>query len=217
MAQRVRVHNLSLSLDGYTAGPDQDAANPLGVGGPLLHEWIFATQTGQAMLGGSGGQTGIDDDFARQGFEGIGATVIGRNMFGPVRGPWGNSDWRGWWGEEPPYHHPVFVVTHHTRSPLVMKGGTTFHFVTEGVEVALQRALETARGADVGVGGGASTIRQLLQAGRIDELHLAVVPVLLRSGERLFAEPREVPTGYECVRFVGSDAVAHYVLQRKDA
>lgn len=211
---KLRVHNVSISLDGYMAGPDQDRENPLGVGGPRLHEWAFATQTYRRMFGEDGGETGLDDRFAAQGDAGIGATIIGRNMFGPVRGPWPGEQWRGWWGENPPYHHPVFVLTHHPRPPLVMQGGTTFHFVTEGIESALERAFAAAEGKDVRLGGGAATIQQYLRAGLIDELHLVIVPTLLGSGERPLDNLGGVPEGYKCVEHVCSPAVIHVRLAR---
>jgi len=213
---RVRVHAVALSLDGYMAGPGQDLANPLGIGGTLIHEWIFATRTGREMIGKLGGEEGLDDDFVKQGFAGIGATIMGRNMFGPVRGRWEEPPWRGWWGDDPPFHHPVFVLTHHARAPLTMAGGTTFYFVTDGIERALVRAREAAQGADVRVGGGASTIQQFLRARLVDELHVAVVPVLLGAGERLFDNLGDPPVGYECRRFVSSDRAAHYRLFRSE-
>ena len=206
---KVRVNNLAMSLDGYVAGPDQSADNPLGVGGRQLHEWVFATRAGRRMFGLEGGEEGVDDDFVARGGVGVGATVMGRNMFGPIRGPWGDSDWTGWWGDEPPYHHPVFVLTHHPRSPIPMAGGTTFHFVDGGIEAALERAVEAADGQDVRIGGGASTVQQFLKAGLIDDLHVVVVPVLLGRGERLFDNLGAGPPGYECVEFTSSPSVAH--------
>ena len=211
---KLRVHNFAISLDGYGAGSDQGLENPLGVGGPKLHEWIFGNRFWHEMMGEEGGEEGLDNDFLRRGVEGIGATIMGRNMFGPVRGPWGSSDWTGWWGEDPPYEHPVFVLTHHAHPPIPMKGGTTFNFVTEGIEVALERAIEAAGGKDVRLGGGASTIQQYLRAGLLDELHVAIVPVLLGSGERLFENLDGAPAGYEVVEFVSSPAVAHMRLAK---
>jgi dihydrofolate reductase len=215
---KLRVHNFTMSLDGYAAGPDQGPETPLGTGGRRLHEWVFATAYGRRMMGletgDSTGEPGIDDDFLARGDAGIGATIMGRNMFGPVRGPWGASDWTGWWGNEPPYHHPVFVLTHHPHAPIAMDGGTTFHFVDDGIEVALERAFDAAGGADVRLGGGASAVQQYLRAGLIDELHLAVVPVLLGAGERLFDHLNGGPDGYECVEFVSSPSVAHVRLAR---
>jgi dihydrofolate reductase len=183
---KLRVHNLAISVDGYAAGPDQDIDNPLGLGGQDLHKWIFATRTGRRMLTMDGGDEGVDDKFAAEADMGIGATVMGRNMFGPIRGSWKDEEWAGWWGDDPPFHHPVFVLTHHSRASIAMQGGTTFHFVTDGIQVALGRALEAANGSDVRLGGGAATIQQYLRAGLIDEMHVAIVPVLLGSGERLF-------------------------------
>lgn len=212
---RLRVHNVSISLDGYGAGPDQSIDRPLGVGGERLHEWVFNTRLGRAMIAAEGGETGIDNDCLAAGESGIGATIMGRNMFGPIRGPWGDDAWRGWWGEEPPFHHPVFVLTHHARDPIEMAGGTTFHFVTEGIEAALSKALQAADGQDVRLGGGAATIRQYLRAGLIDELHVAIVPTLLGSGERLFGDVDVVAAGYECVDRQSSPAVFHVHLSRR--
>jgi dihydrofolate reductase len=208
----LRVHSLAVSLDGYAAGPHQDAEHPLGVGGERLHEWIFATEFGRRMIGESGGTTGVDQDFLLQGDKGIGATIMGRNMFGPVRGPWPDESWRGWWGEEPPYHHPVFVLTDHPRPPLRMTG-TTFTFVTDGISAALEQAVAAADGADVRLGGGAATVRQYLRAGLVDELHVAIVPVLLGSGERLFEDLPAAP-GLVCAEVAASPAVAHVRLVR---
>ncbi|MGI8809848.1 MAG: dihydrofolate reductase family protein [Acidimicrobiales bacterium] len=206
---KLRVHNLAVSVDGYAAGPDQSIDNPLGVGGTRLHEWVFATRTGCQMMGTEGGEGGVDDDFWARGDVGIGATIMGRNMYGPVRGAWDGDDWTGWWGDEPPYHHPVFVLSHHPRPPVPMEGGTTFHFVNEGIEAALQQAFEAAEGADVRIGGGASTVQQYLRAGLIDDLHVAIVPILLGGGERLFDHLDGGPDGYECVEFTCSASVAH--------
>jgi dihydrofolate reductase len=204
---KVRVHNFSISLDGYGAGPDQSVDHPLGVGGNRLHTWAFKTRAGRQMLGQSGGDEGVDNDFWMRGDEGIGATVMGRNMFGPIRGPWGDEEWRGWWGDEPPYHHPVFVLTHHPRPPLPMEGGTTFHFVADGIEAALEQAYDAAAGQDVRIGGGASTIQQYLRAGLVDELHLVISPLLLGGGERLFDGVGDLE-GYDFT-LVGSTSVAH--------
>jgi dihydrofolate reductase len=204
---RLRVHNLSLSLDGYAAGPDQGLDAPLGVGGEQLHEWIFTTAYWRRMIGEAGGSTGPDHDLLVRGDENIGATIMGRNMFGPVRGEWGDSDWKGWWGSEPPYHHPVFVLTHHPHEPIEMAGGTTFHFVTDGIQPALEQAFAAAGGRDVRLGGGAATVRQYLRAGLVDELHVAVVPVLLGGGERLFEEG--AGADLTCAQFVASPSVAH--------
>jgi dihydrofolate reductase len=210
----LRVHNFAISVDGHGAGPDQSMDNPLGVGGTRLHEWAFTTRSQRRAHGMSGGEEGIDDEFAARGEAGIGATIMGRNMFGPVRGPWGDEQWRGWWGENPPFHHPVFVLTHHPRPSIAMEDGTTFHFVTDGIEAALARAFNAAGGADVRLGGGASTIQQYLRAGLIDDVHVAIVPTLLGNGERLFDNLDGGPDGYECVEFVASPAVMHVRLAR---
>jgi dihydrofolate reductase len=214
---KLRVSNFTISLDGYGAGPDQSTENPLGVGGEELHDWFVGTRTFRETHGMEGGeQDSIDDKFARGGFDNIGAWIMGRNMFGPVRGPWPDESWRGWWGDDPPFHGAVFVLTHHPRAPLPMDGGTTFHFVDNGIESALDRAFEAAEGKDVLVGGGASTIQQYLRAGLIDEMHLAIVPKLLGSGERLF---ENVGTGlfedYECADFVASQSALHARLVRR--
>jgi dihydrofolate reductase len=212
---RVRVTSFSVSLDGYGAGPGQDIDHPLGVGGEDLHRWAFATRTFQhRVMGSDGGATGIDDDFVRRGFEGVGAWILGRNMFAPLRGPWPDEQWRGWWGDAPPYHVPVFVLTHHPRPSFEMEGNTRFHFVTGGIHEALERAREAAGGRDVRIGGGPATIRQYLRAGLIDELHVAIAPVLLGRGEPLF-EGLDLPSlGYRCVEFVPSEGVVHVVVGR---
>jgi dihydrofolate reductase len=212
--QKLRVHNFAISLDGYGAGPDQGIDNPLGVGGEDLHKWIVSTRYFRRMfdMGGAEGDEGGDETnerFAAAGDIGIGATVMGRNMFGPIRGSWGDDNWKGWWGDSPPYHHPVFVLTHHAHAPIPMEGGTTFYFVTDGIESALEQAFAAADGKDVRLGGGASAIQQCLRAGLIDEMHVAIVPILLGGGERLFDNLDGGPAGYECVEFVGSPAVVH--------
>jgi dihydrofolate reductase len=212
---KVRVHNFSISLDGYGAGPDQSVDHPLGVGGNRLHTWAFKTRAGRQMLGQSGGDEGVDNDFWMRGDESIGATVMGRNMFGPIRGPWGDEEWRGWWGDEPPYHHPVFVLTHHPHDPIPMEGGTTFHFVTDGIEAALDEALAAANGENVRIGGGVATIQEYLAAGLIDELHVVITPVLLGGGERLFDRLDGAEARYECVELVGTPNVVHARLERK--
>jgi dihydrofolate reductase len=214
---KLRVHNFCISLDGYGAGPEQKLADPLGVGGELLHEWVFATRTGRSMIGQEGGDTGLDDEFMAQGDQNVGATVMGRNMFGPGRGPWAQDEqWNGWWGDNPPYHHPTFVLTHHPRPAVPMEGGTTFHFVTDGVESALKQAFEAAGGKDVRLGGGVATIQQCLRARLIDELHVAIVPVLLGAGERLFDNlGRDWPEGYEVAQFVASTGAAHLRLTKR--
>ena len=211
---RLLVRNFSISLDGYAAGPHQDLANPLGIGGTQLHEWIFATRSGRQMIGEEGGGEGLDDDVFSARGSGVGATIMGRNMFGPIRGPWGRSEWTGWWGEDPPFHHPVYVLTHHPRPPLEMRGGTTFHFVDGGIEEALGAASEAAGDRDVLVGGGAATIRQYLRASLIDEMHLAIVPTLLGSGERLFDDLGPGTGSYRCVERTCSPAVTHVRIAR---
>jgi dihydrofolate reductase len=212
---RLRVNAYSVSLDGYGAGPDQSLGQPLGRGGEALHQWLVPTRTFRAMQGEPGGTGGIDDAFAARSMEGLGAWILGRNMFGPVRGPWPDESWRGWWGEEPPYHCPVFVLTHHPRPPLEMEGGTVFHFVTGGIGEALERAREAAGGRDVRVGGGAATIRQYLEARLIDELHLAVAPLLLGAGEPLFAGLDLPALGYHVAEHRASDQALHVVLARR--
>jgi dihydrofolate reductase len=212
---RLRVASYSVSLDGFGAGPDQDLEHPLGHNGHELHSWVFPTRTFQrAVFGKDGGTTGVDDDFCARGFANLGAWILGRNMFGPVRGPWPDLTWEGWWGESPPYHVPVFVLTHHARPTLEMKGGTTFEFVTGGIHEALERARAAANGKDVRVGGGAATIRQYLRERLIDELHLAISPVLLGKGEPLFAGIDLRTLGYRCTEHVASEAATHIVLQR---
>ena len=211
---RIRVEGFTISLDGYGAGPDQDLEHPLGVGGNELHRWLLPTRTFQKSHGSGDGTIGVDDDFAARGFENIGAWILGRNMFGPVRGPWPDLSWQGWWGDNPPYHVPVFVLTHHERPPLIMEGGTTFHFVTGGAEEALERARKAANGMDVRIGGGADTVRQYLRAGQIDELHIAISPILLGRGEHLFEGIDLRSLGYGCVQRVSSELATHVVLER---
>jgi dihydrofolate reductase len=211
---KLRVNCFSLSLDGFAAGPNQDLQNPMGVGGMALHKWVLPTRTFQAMFGKEGGTTGIDDGFAARGMDGLGAWILGRNMFGPVRGPWPEESWRGWWGDNPPYHVPVFVLTHHRREPLAMEGGTVFHFVTDGIEAALARARQAAGGRDVRLGGGAATVRRYLEAGLVDSLHLAVSPVLLGAGESLWAGLDLPGLGYRVSESVGSEAATHVVLTK---
>jgi len=189
--------------------------NPIGVGGFKLHEWIFVTRSfGATHAAAAEGGTGLDDDFIARGDTGIGATIMGRNMFGPMRGAWGDAPWTGWWGDNPPYHHPVFVLTHHPRPPIEMAGGTTFYFVEEGIEAALERAMKAAQGLDVRLGGGVATIQQYLRAGLVDELELAIVPVLLGQGERLFDHLEGAPVGFECTELMCSTSVAHVRLAR---
>jgi dihydrofolate reductase len=212
---RLRVHGFAISIDGYGAGPHQALQNPLGVGGLALHEWVVGTRTFSQMHGGKGGTTGIDDDFAARGVAGIGAWIMGRNMFGPIRGPWPDDTWRGWWGEEPPYHTPVFVLASHPRAPLVMNGGTVFHFVTDGIHATLEQAVAAAGEQDIRLGGGVSTIRQYLQAGLVDEMHLAIAPVLLGSGEHLMAGLDLLALGYECTQHVASEKATHVMVTRR--
>src|SRR5215813_11960368 len=214
---KLRVQCFGLSLDGFGAGPDQSRDNPLGVGGPGLFGWFFPTRTFHKMTGKEGGTTGIDDQFAERGFANVGAWILGRNMFGPVRGPWPDESWKGWWGDTPPYHVPVFVLTHHPRASLSMNGGTTFHFVTGGIHEALESAREAAGDRDVRLGGGVATVRQCLRAGLIDEMHLAISPVLLGSGEHLFGGLDLRALGFECTEHVPSEHATHVVLTRRAA
>ena len=212
---KVKVAAFSVSLDGFGAGPRQDLQNPLGVRGPEIFQWFFHTEVFTKMHGQSGGAKGIDNDFALQSFDNVGAWILGRNMFGPIRGPWKDDSWKGWWGDEPPYHVPVFVLTHHARTPLAMKGGTTFHFVTDGIDSALKEAKEAAKGKDVRVGGGVSTIRQYLTAGKIDELHLAYSPVLMGEGEHLFYGINLSALGFVPVKTVTGENATHILIQKK--
>jgi len=211
---RLRVESFSISLDGFGAGPDQSLENPLGVGGPGLHEWALKTDTFQKMLFGASGARNVDDGFASRGFQNIGAAIMGRNMFGPVRGPWLDDSWKGWWGDNPPYHVPVYVLTHHQRPSLVMAGGTTFHFVTGGIHEALEKARHAAGNKDVRLSGGVSTVRQYLLAGLVDELHIAISPVLLGTGESLFAGINLPSLGYRCVEHVPSEFATHVILRK---
>ncbi len=212
---KLLVRSFSVSIDGYGAGPSQDLKNPLGVRGTELMEWVFHTREWQRMHGQDGGETGVDNDMAEQGFAGIGAWILGRNMFGPVRGPWPDENWKGWWGDEPPYHTPVFVLTHYPRTPFRMAGGTEFRFVTEGIHAALEQATAAAGGRDVRLGGGVSTVRQYLRAGLIDELHLAISPVLLGTGEHLFNGIDTHALGYECEKYVPGERAAHVFLRKR--
>jgi dihydrofolate reductase len=211
---KLRVHCFGLSIDGFGAGPSQDLENPLGVGGEDLHQWFFPTRVFQTMIGQGDGTTGVDNDFAQRGLDGIGACIMGRNMFGPIRGDWPDDRWKGWWGENPPYHTPVFVLTHHPRPSIRMEGGTTFHFVTDGIHAALKRAQEAAGGLDVRIGGGTATVRQYLQAGLVDELHVAIAPIVLGSGENLFAGIDLLKLGYRLTERVTTPAAMHVVLTR---
>ena len=212
---KLRVHCFSISIDGYGAGPNQDLEHPLGVGALAMHEWVFATRTFREIHGMEGGTTGVDNDFAARGFENIGAWILGRNMFGPLRGPWSDDSWKGWWGENPPYHTPVFVLTHHPRKPISMAGGTVFHFVTDGVQAALQSATEAAAGRDIRLGGGVATIREYLCAGLIDEMHLVVTPILLGRGEHLLSGLDAPSLGYQCTGHVATVSATHLVLTRR--
>ena len=212
---RVRVESFSISLDGYGAAENQSLENPMGIDGKGVHDWLRHTRLWGRMTGKGGGAEGIDNDFAMRGFKNFGAWIIGRNMFGPIRGPWPNMDWKGWWGDNPPYHVPVYVLTHHARQPLEMEGGTTFYFITDGIHDALAKAREAAGGKDIRIGGGASTIQQYLREGLIDELHIAITPTILGGGERLFDGVDLRKSGYECVGFKASEHATHIVLQRK--
>ncbi len=219
---KLRVNAFGISIDGYGAGPNQALENPMGVGGMVLHQWVLGTKTFQQMAGdfaaslleGKPASEGIDNDFAARGFENLGAWIMGRNMFGPQRGPWPDDGWKGWWGNNPPYHVPVFVLTHHARPSLTMEGGTTFHFVTDGIEAALKRARDAAQGRDIRLGGGVATVRQYLTAGLIDELHLAVAPALLGRGENLFAGVDVPGLGYKCTKHVSTEHATHLVLSK---
>jgi dihydrofolate reductase len=212
---RLRIHTFTISLDGYGAGPNQDLDNPFGRGGLALLEWMTNTRTFQRLVGQGQGATGVDDDFVARGFENVGAWILGRNMFGPIRGDWPDDHWNGWWGDTPPYHTDVFVLTHHARAPVAMKGGTTFHFITDGIHAALQRATSAANGKDVRLGGGVSAIRQYLQAGLIDEMHVAISPVMLGNGEHLLCGIDTLALGYECTQHVTTPNATHFVLTRR--
>ena len=211
---KLRVHCFAISLDGFGAGLNQTLSNPLGVGGEGLHRWFLPTRTFQQILGNAGGTTGLDNTFAERGFDRLGAWIMGRNMFGPIRGTWPDDQWKGWWGENPPYHTQVFVLTHHPRASIQMEGGTTFHFVTDGIHAALQRAREAAGDLDIRLGGGVATIRQYLQAGLIDKLHLAISPVLLGSGEHLLAGIDLLKLGYKISEHTTTPGATHVVLTK---
>jgi dihydrofolate reductase len=211
---KVRVLSFSMSLDGFSAGPRQDLQNPLGVNGPEMFEWYFPTNAWRKMHGNADGETGVDNAMAEASFDNIGAWILGRNMFGPIRGPWPDENWKGWWGDEPPYHVSTFVLTHHARAPLKMAGGTTFYFVTDGIHAALERAREAAGARDVRIGGGVSTVRQYMTAGLIDEIHLATRPVLLGSGEHLFRDLDARALGYQCEKTVAGERATHVFLRR---
>jgi dihydrofolate reductase len=212
---RVRVAGFSLSLDGFGAGPDQSLESPLGKRGPELFGWFHGTRTFRAMVGRDGGSEGVDDGFAHRSMEGFGAFILGRNMFGPSRGAWTDDDWKGWWGDNPPYHAPTFILTHHPRAPIVMEGGTTFHFVTEGIHAALEQARAAAGAQDVKIGGGTSTVRQYLQAGLIDEMHVALSPVLLGAGEAMFVGIDLPALGYHVVSSTASELATHILIERQ--
>ncbi len=212
---KLRVHCFSISLDGYSAGPNQDLDNPVGVGGLPVFGWQFATHTHRRMSGKEGGETGLDDDMVARGFEGIGAWIMGRNMFGPIRGPWIDESWKGWWGDNPVYHTPVFVLTHHPRASITMQGGTTFHFVTGGIQAALERAKDAAQGKDVRLGGGVETMRQYLRAGLVDELHFVLSPALIGSGERLFPEVNLPSLGYQLTNHIPTPGATHVLLSKR--
>jgi dihydrofolate reductase len=211
---KLRVHGFSVSVDGFGAGPSQSRENPLGIGGEALHDWIVSTRMFKVMTGKEGGTTGIDNDLAARGIVNIGAWIMGRNMFGPVRGPWPDDTWKGWWGKNPPYHCPVFVLTHHPRESITMEGGTVFHFVTDGIHAAYKRAMEAAGGKDVRLGGGAATIREYTQAGLVDEMHLAVAPMVLGSGESLLAGIDATKLGYRCAERAATEKALHVVLAK---
>ena len=214
MTAKLRVCAFAMSVDGYGAGPAQSLENPLGEGGMGLMGWVFGTRTFQKMHGGEDGATGVDDDFAARGFENIGAWILGRNMFGPVRGPWPDDQWKGWWGDNPPYHVPTYVLTNHARESIAMEGGTVFHFETEGIHAALEKAFAAAGGKDVRLGGGADTVRQYLRAGLVDEMHVAISPVLLGRGESLFAGLDLPALGYRVAKSVGTASATHVVIER---
>src|SRR4051812_47286196 len=211
---KLRVSSFSVSLDGYGAGPNQSLENPLGIGGVALHGWAFATRTFRKMFGQDGGTTDVDDGFAARGFANVGAWILGRNMFGPIRGAWPDENWKGWWGDNPPYHTPTFVLTHHPRHPIEMEGGTTFIFVSEGIEAALHQAKAAAGGRDVKIGGGVETVRQYLRAGLIDELHFVLSPVVLGQGEAMFAGIDLPALGYRVTEHQATEHATHIVLSR---
>ena len=215
---KLRVLSFGVSIDGYGAGPRQDLNNPLGVGGQALLDWLTATRTFRKVHGAEGGdESGADEEFASRGFRDIGAWILGRNMFGPVRGPWQGDSWKGWWGDNPPYHTPVIVLTHHEHQPIVMKGGTTFYFVTDGIDAALKKAEEEAHSKDVRLGGGVATVREYVKAGLVDEIHLAITPTLLGAGEHLLSGIDLAKMGYRCVEYVPSARAAHVVLRKRTA
>lgn len=211
---KVKVACFSISLDGFGAGIKQDRTEPLGVGGEELHNWMFTTKRFRQMGRKDDGTVGIDNDFVERSFENVGAWIMGRNMFGPVRGQWPDEEWKGWWGEDPPYHVPVFVLTHHARKPQTMKGGTTFYFVTDGIEAALEEAKKVANGKEIRIGGGVSTLRQYLQAGHIDELHIAISPLFLGAGEHLFAGIDMTALGYKQIQTIAGENATHLIIKK---
>jgi dihydrofolate reductase len=211
---KVRVAGFGVSLDGFAAGPEQSLASPLGRNGPELFQWFFPTRTFRAMVGQEGGSTGVDDEYAQRAMAGFGAFILGRNMFGPIRGPWPDATWQGWWGDNPPYHAPTYILTHHPRPAIELEGGTTFHFVTDGIESALRQARTAAGDKDVKIGGGVDTVRQYVQAGLVDEIHLALAPVVLGQGEALFAGLDLRELGFRVVERAVTDAATHLVLAR---
>jgi dihydrofolate reductase len=215
MMSRLRVQCFSISIDGFGAGPNQDIDHPIGVGGLEMMDWMRSTRTFQKMYDAEGGSVGIDDELAARGFRNVGAWILGRNMFGPIRGPWLDDAWKGWWGNNPPYHTPVFVLTHHARPSIAMEGGTTFHFVTDGIHAALEQARAAAGGKDVRLGGGVATIRQYLRAGLVDEQHLAIAPILLGSGDHLLQDINLRSLGYECSEHIPTGSVTHVVLTKR--
>jgi dihydrofolate reductase len=216
--QKLRVESFSISIDGYGAGTEQSLENPLGLGGANLHKWFFPTKTFQKnVMKKNEGTTGIDNDFAERGFNNIGAWILGRNMFSPHRGPWPDENWKGWWGDNPPYHVPVFILTNHPRNSIEMDGGTIFHFVTEGIHSALEKAFESARGKDVRLGGGVSTIRQYLKEKLLDEMHIAISPVFLGSGENLFSGINMLSLGYKCTKQVATENATHIIIKKEDS
>jgi len=212
---KLRVQAFTISLDGFGAGPNQGLEQPLGVGGETLHGWMIPTRTFQETHGDGGGTTGVNDDFAARSFENLGAWILGRNMFAPSRGAWQEDGWQGWWGDNPPYHTPVFVLTHHPRPSITMQGGTTFHFVTDGIEAALDRAADAAKGQDVRLGGGVATIREYLRAHLVDEMHLAIAPVLLGSGEHLLSGIDLLELGYQCSEHVAMPGATHVIITKR--
>jgi len=211
---KVKVAGFSVSLDGFGAGTDQSLENPLGVRGPEMFQWFFPTRTFQAMMGKDEGETGPDDSFAKRAVDGFGAFILGRNMFGPIRGEWPDDQWKGWWGDTPPYHAPTFILTHYPRPPIDMLGGTTFHFITGGIEEALQKAREAAGAKDIKIGGGVETVRQYVQAGHVDEIHLAMAPVAIGQGEALFGGLDLRALGYRTVEHVATERATHVVLAK---